>query len=180
MSSDKVRDVYLVYSSTHSCHDACLTNSIDSFHMTPHKEWFFKYKIYDGGDVFLRDESTYKITGNGRDKEKIRDGRDKTLPHVLHILGLTRNPLFVSKMSDVGVQEILKKDIYNMVRGALLLERGVYIGKLYNLEASTISYGYNSFMVSKDRNKIDRTYSLEIKRIIIWNHRMDHIGEKGI
>jgi hypothetical protein len=34
--------------------------------MTPHREWFSEYEKYDGGDVFLGDESTSNILGHGR------------------------------------------------------------------------------------------------------------------
>ena len=54
--------------------------------MTPHTEWFCEYESYDGGDVFLGDDSSYKIIGHGRVKVRFRDGRVKTLPGVLHIL----------------------------------------------------------------------------------------------
>eukprot|EP01018_Ginkgo_biloba_P040436 Gb_16292 [translate_table: standard] len=102
-SSDEVGDVYLASSSTHSCHNACLIDSGASFHMTPHREWFHKYESYGGGDVFLGDDSSYKIIGCGRVKVRFRDGRVKTLPGVLHIPGLARNLLSVSKMSDAGI-----------------------------------------------------------------------------
>ena len=101
-SSDEVGDVYLVSSSTHSCHDAWLIDSGASFHMTSHREWFCEYESYDGGDVFLGDDSSYKIIGRGRVKVRFRDGRVKTLPGVLHIPSLARNLLSVIKMSDAG------------------------------------------------------------------------------
>jgi hypothetical protein len=34
--------------------------------MTLHREWFCEYERYDGGDVFLGDESTTKIIGRGK------------------------------------------------------------------------------------------------------------------
>jgi hypothetical protein len=34
--------------------------------MTPHREWFCEYEKYEGGYVFLGDESTTKIVGQGR------------------------------------------------------------------------------------------------------------------
>jgi hypothetical protein len=55
--------VYLASSSTHVDHEAWLVDSGASFHMTPHREWFCEYERYDGGDVFLGDESTTKIIG---------------------------------------------------------------------------------------------------------------------
>jgi len=83
--------------------------------MTPHMEWFYKYESYDGGDILLGDNSIYKIIIHGRFKVRFKDDRVKTLPGVLYILGLDRNPFSISKMSGVGIQVIFNKDSYNMV-----------------------------------------------------------------
>jgi hypothetical protein len=40
----------------------------------------------------------------------LHDGRSRTLPSVLHILGLERNLIFVRKMSDAWVHTISHKD----------------------------------------------------------------------
>jgi hypothetical protein len=56
-------DVYLASSSTRANNELWLVNSSASFNMTPHREWFCKYEMYDGGDVFLGDESKTKIIG---------------------------------------------------------------------------------------------------------------------
>ena len=61
-------DVYLASTATHADRDVWLINSGATYHMTPHREWFYEYEKYDGGDVFLRDESTSKIKGRGRVK----------------------------------------------------------------------------------------------------------------
>jgi hypothetical protein len=55
--------VYLASSSMHVDHEAWLVDSSASFHMTPHMEWLCEYERYDGGNVFLGDESTTKIIG---------------------------------------------------------------------------------------------------------------------
>jgi hypothetical protein len=55
--------VYLVSTSTQSDQDVWLIDSGASFHMTPHREWFYEYERYEGGDVFLGDDSTTKIVG---------------------------------------------------------------------------------------------------------------------
>jgi hypothetical protein len=65
-TSDKGGDVYLISTSTHSDQVVWLIDSGESYHMTPHREWLCKYKRYDGGDVFLGDDSTTKISGRGR------------------------------------------------------------------------------------------------------------------
>jgi hypothetical protein len=43
------------------------------------------------------------------------DGRIRTLLGVLHILGLARNLIYVSKMDDVGVKTMFEKETYRMV-----------------------------------------------------------------
>jgi hypothetical protein len=61
MTPDKGGDVYLALTSTQSDQDVWLIDSGVSYHMTPHREWFYEYEHYDGGDVFLGDDLTTKI-----------------------------------------------------------------------------------------------------------------------
>jgi hypothetical protein len=115
--------------------------------MTPHKEWFFEYEKYDGGDVFLGDDSTEKIMGRGRVKLLLKDGRIRTLPGVLHIPKLARSLISVSKLDDAGVDTVFGKGTCKMVRGAMVLMRGVQCGTLYKLLGSIYTNGCNSFVV---------------------------------
>ena len=95
--------------------------------MTPHREWFSEYERYNG-DVFLCDDNPTKIIGRGRVKLLLNVGRIKTLPGVLHIPGLAKNLISVSKMVDAGVKTVIKKYKCKMVQGAMVLMRGVYYG----------------------------------------------------
>jgi hypothetical protein len=83
--------------------------------MTPRREWFCEYERYDGGNVFLGDDSTTIIIGRGKFKLRLIDGRIRTLPGVLQIPGLARNLIFVRKMDDAGVKTIFEKETYKMV-----------------------------------------------------------------
>ena len=56
-----------------------------------------------------------KIIGRGRVKLRLIDGRIRTLPGVLHILGLARNLIYVSKMDDAEVKTIFEKETCRMV-----------------------------------------------------------------
>ena len=100
--------------------------------MTPHRVWFYEYERYNG-NVFLGDDSPKKIMGRGRVKLLLNDGRIKNLPGVLHIPGLARHLISVSKMADAGVKTISEKDRCKMIRGAMVLMRGVQYGTLYKL-----------------------------------------------
>jgi len=93
-SSKEGGDVYLASTSTKSKKDIWLIDSGDSFHMTPHRDWFCEYEKYNGGDVLLRDDSTTKIVECETVKFLLNDGRNRTLPHVLHILDLSRNLIY--------------------------------------------------------------------------------------
>jgi hypothetical protein len=109
--------VYLASSGTHADHEARLVDSGTSFHMTPHREWLCEYERYDGGNVFLGDDSTNRIIGREKVKLRLIDGRIRTLSGVLHIPGLVRNLIYVRKMDDVGVKTIFEKETCRMVRG---------------------------------------------------------------
>jgi hypothetical protein len=83
--------------------------------MNPHREWFSEYQKYDGGDVFLGDDSTTKILGRGRVKLLLKYGRIRTLPGVLHIPKLARSLISVRKMEDAGVDIVFGNDTCKMV-----------------------------------------------------------------
>jgi len=120
-TSDEGGDVYLASSSTHVDHEAWFTDSGASFHFTPHREWFYEYEKYDGGDVFLGDDRKARIIGHGKVKLKLQGGRVKILLGVLHIPALAINLISVSKLDDVGVKTVFENDTYKMVRGVLVL-----------------------------------------------------------
>ena len=107
-----------------------LIHSGTSFHFTPHREWFCEYEKYNGGDVFLGDDRQARIIGRGKVKFKLQGGRARTLSSVLHIPALAENLISISKLDDVGVKTMFEKDTCKMVRGALVLMRGVRIGTL--------------------------------------------------
>jgi hypothetical protein len=146
-STEEGGDVYLASTSTHADHDVWLIDSGASYHMTPHREWFSEYEKYDGGDVFLGDDSTTKILGCGRVKLLLKDGRIRTLPRVLHIPKLARSLISVSNMEDAVVDIVFGKGTCKMVRGAMVLMRGVQCGTLYKLLGSTYTNGCNSSIV---------------------------------
>ena len=123
--------MYLASSSTHVDHQAWLVDSGASFHMTPHMEWFFKYEIYDGGNVFLGDDSTTIIIRRGKVKLRVIDGRIKTLPGVQHIPGLAINLIFVRKIEDARVKTIFENETCRMFQGERVLLKGVRFGNLY-------------------------------------------------
>jgi hypothetical protein len=102
-------------SSTRVYHEAWLDDSGASFNMILYIEWFYEFERYDGGNVFLGDESTTKIIGQGKFKLGIIYGRIRTLLGVLYISGLVINLIYVRKMDNAGVKTIFAKETRRMV-----------------------------------------------------------------
>jgi hypothetical protein len=75
------------------------------------------------------------------------DRKIKIVLGVLHIPGFARNLISVRKTDDVGVKAIFEKETCRMVRGAMVLLRGIRFGTLYKLQGSTINDGCNSSIV---------------------------------
>jgi hypothetical protein len=140
----------------------------------------YEYEKYDGGDVFLGDDSTARIMGRGRVKLLLKDGRIRILLGVFHIPKLAKSLIFVSKLDDVGVDIVFGKGTCKMVRGAMVLMWGVQCGTLYKLLGRTYTNGYNSYVAPEQTNKQDKANIVPGKKTMLWHQRLGHIGEKGL
>ena len=107
-------------------------------------------------------------------------GRIKTLPSVLHIPGLARNIIFVSKMGNVGVQTIFEKDRFKMVQREMVLMRGIQCGTLYKILGRIVIDGHNNSIVPKSKSEERKVFNVSRGDTILWHQRLGHIGEKGI
>eukprot|EP00253_Pinus_taeda_P028109 PITA_28109 len=150
-TSDEGGDVYLASSSTHVDYEA----------------W-----LIDSGD-----DRKARIIGRGKVKMKLQGGRVRTLPGVLHIPALARNLIYVNKLDDAGVKTVFEKDTCKMVRGELVLMRGVRIRTLYKLQGSTVVDGCNSPMVPENGAE---NLVVSGEKTMLWHQRLGHIGEKGL
>ena len=90
---------------------------------------------------------------------------------------MAKNLISVSKMDDEGVKIVFEKDTCKMVRGALVLMRGVRIGILYKLQGSTVIIGCNSSMVPESGAE---SLVVSGEKTMLWHQRLGHIGEKGL
>jgi hypothetical protein len=111
---------------------------------------------------------------------RLIDGRIRTLPGVMHIPGLARNLIYVSKMDNAGVKTIFEKETCRMVRGAMVFLKGVQFGTLYKLQGITINGGCNSSIVPDIGVEEERTPTVSGEKVMLWHQRLGHIGEKGL
>ena len=90
---------------------------------------------------------------------------------------MARNLISISKLDDAGVKIVFEKDTCKMVRGALVLMQGVWIGTLYNLQGSTVVDGCNSSVVPESGAE---NLVVSGEKTMLWHQRLGHIGEKGL
>ena len=64
--------MYLDSTGSHSQRDIWLVDSGGSCHTTSHREWLCEYEKYNGGDVYLGDDSPTNIIGHGRVMLKLK------------------------------------------------------------------------------------------------------------
>jgi hypothetical protein len=83
-------------------------------------------------------------------------------------------------LDDAGVDIVFGKGTCNMVRGEMVLMRGVWCGTLYKLLGSTYTNGCKSFVVHEKTNKKDKTNIVCGKKTMLWHQRLGHIREKGL
>jgi hypothetical protein len=92
-------------------------------------------------------------------------------------------------MTDVGVHTLFQKDMCKMVRGTMVLMKGVHIATLYKfLGILTQVYVKTSIFLkstqidsSQDESIQTKSTSLhQLNLTMLWHKRMGHIGEKGL
>ena len=105
--------------------------------MKPHRNWLCDYEELEGGGVVIGYDSLTKIIGRGKFQLILKDERKGTLSGVLHILCLDQNLISISRMGDVGVQNVFEKDTCKLGWGAMILMRGIKMGTLYKLLGRT-------------------------------------------
>ena len=125
----------------------------------------------------MGDDRKARIIGCGKLKLKLQGGRVRMLPGVLHIPALAKNLISVSKLDDAGVKTVFKKDTCKMVRGALILMRGVRIGTLYKLQGSMVVDGCNNSVVPESGVE---NLVVSGEKTMLWHQRLGHIREKGL
>ena len=99
---------------------------------------------------------------------------------MLHIRGLARNLIYVSKMADATVNNVFEKCRWKMVRGEMVLMRGVHYRTMYKLLGRTIIDGCNNTIFPERKNEENNVPDVSGGEARMWHQRLGHIGEKGI
>jgi GAG-pre-integrase domain len=143
-------------------------NTGGSQHVTPNREWFATYELYDGG-VLLENDHLCKIAGVGTVRIKMHDGIIRTLTDVRHIPDLTQNLIFLSSLEDVGCKFQSNGGVLKVSKGVHTLMKAKKIRTLYFLKGTSI---VGTAAIMNSTSDSDNTK--------LWHMRLGHMSERGM
>ena len=142
-----------------------------SQHMTGHRSWFSSYEnLPSGPKVYLGDDTGLAIKGKGKISFQLPNKVRKDVHDILHVEGLAKNLLSISKMTDQGYEVSFKADTCLMKRDKTII-KGIRSGSLYKLLGSSDEKTKTS-LVSETRQTINKAD--------LWHQRFGHLGIAGL
>ncbi|GKD16972.1 retrovirus-related pol polyprotein from transposon TNT 1-94 [Tanacetum coccineum] len=165
---DSDGDVYLAID-TEKFRDELIVDSGCTFHMIPHRIWFTTYESFNGGNVYMGNDSICLVIGKGNIQVKMHDDVVRTITGVRHVPDLNRNLISLSTLEANGCKYSGEGGVMKIFKGALVLMKAIQSGGLYVLQG-TVVYGTAGVATSKA--------SLGDSKL--WHYRLGHMGEKGM
>lgn len=135
-----------------------------SSHMTGKKEYFeFLEESACGSKIYFGDDSGYEIKGCGDIPVKLPSGDIKHLKNVLYVLGIKKNLISVSMITDQDMQvQFFKNGCVIQDSKLETVATGVRVGNLYRLDARSIPQQAMVAATSTTEN--------------LWHQRFGHIN----
>ena len=168
MAEDDKLDFSLACVSSVTSTDEWLCDSACSFHMCFRKEWFFNFKEFDGGVIYLADNQPCKIAGIGSISLKNHDGSTRVLTDVRCIPKLEKNLISLGTLESKGFSIIMQNVILKVVSGALVVMKGIRRNNLYLYQGST------ALRTAAAVSEADKVAGMSR----LWHMRLGHAGEK--
>ncbi|GJX92940.1 retrovirus-related pol polyprotein from transposon TNT 1-94 [Tanacetum coccineum] len=141
------------------------------FNISPNRDWFVTYEEFDGGHVFMGNDSPCKVVGIGTIRINMHDGVVRTLTDVRHVPDLKKNLISLGVLDSKGFKYTNENGVLRDSKGALVVMKATKgNSSLYTLQGETITCSvYVSFT---EKNNSDLTK--------LWHMRLGHMSEKGM
>ncbi|KAH9668238.1 hypothetical protein KPL70_021339 [Citrus sinensis] len=139
-----------------------------TFHMTPFKDYFTEYHIFDGGRVMMGNNAMCRVIGIGTVKLRLQDGTLLMIKQVRHVPDLKRNLISLGMFDQIGYSIRLESGDLRVLDGSKTVLKGNRKNGVYVLDGEIIA-GESGFSGSI---KTDHTR--------LWDLRLGHISEKGL
>lgn len=95
-----------------------------SYHMCPMDELFPEYQPYEGGQVIMGNNASYKVIGIGSIKLRLADGYVKIMSKVRHCLELKRSLISLGALEEEGYSFKVENSILKILKGSRIVMKG--------------------------------------------------------
>ena len=110
-----------------------------TWHMTPHRDWFYSYEPISEGSVYMGNDHALEIAGVGTIRLKMHDGTVRKIQGARHVKGLKKNLLSVGQLDNLGCKIQTESGILKVVKGNLVVMKAEKItSNLYMLLGDTL------------------------------------------
>jgi hypothetical protein len=145
---------------------AWVLDSVCSFHICSHREWFSDYSHVHDGDVIIGDESPLEISGIGCVQIKVHDDIFKTLTNVRYVPKMKRSLISLGTLEAMGFKFSADNGVLKVSQGNRVVLKVERINNLYYLQGSTITGTATVSIASNTSNTK------------LWHMRLGHMSEK--
>ena len=121
-SSDSV--FCLVGHQTIASFDNWILDTGYTYHLCPHKEWFFMFEEVDGGVFYMGSGDVSYITEMDPIQLRNHDGSIRVLTNVRYVSKMKKNPISFRGLESKGLVVIIRDGVLNVISGALLVMKG--------------------------------------------------------
>ncbi|KAH9678917.1 hypothetical protein KPL71_025907 [Citrus sinensis] len=139
-----------------------------TYHMCPDRNFFSSYRLFNGGEVMMGNNSLCKVVGLGTIRLKMFDGVIRELSEVRHVPELKRNLISLGILDQMGCIIKMKSGVMKIIRGSMVIMKGAKNNGLYVLQGIAIT-GDVSVSTSMNPNKT-----------LMWHMRLGHMSERGM
>ncbi|KAK2975768.1 hypothetical protein RJ640_014591 [Escallonia rubra] len=140
-----------------------------SYHMCSNRNWFATYRSFDGGKVLMGNDVACKLVGIGLIQIRMHNGIVRTLTDVSHVPELRKILIFLGTLDSIGCSYWAAGGVMRIMKGALVVMKGLKQNSLYLLEGSTIT-GTTTTTSSSD---------IDSDTTKLWHMRLGHMSERG-
>ena len=109
-----------------------------TYHMCPHKEWFFNFKEVDGGVVYMGSGDVSYTTRMGLIWLRNRDGSTRVMIDFLYVPKLKKNLISLEALESKGLVMIIHDEVLKVILGALMVMKGIRRNNLDYYNGSTM------------------------------------------
>ena len=139
-----------------------------SYHMCSNREMSLDFKEFNGGVVYMGNDSTCKMMGIDSVQIKVFDGVVQKINDVRYVPDLKENLISLAVLDASGYRIILEGGNLKVARGALVAIKETRRGSIYYLN-ETIIIGHAVVASSKEQDISN-----------LWHMRLGHAGEKAL